>query len=143
MNGDHVDQSADTQSYLQRNEVDKASHTLAHILGHGVLNPASPRVGEQAKHGGESGHGQNAMVQLDERGVLKHVAPPEVRMVSLAAVEGIEELRLGRHVALAHLGELVVDETGIKTSDQGAGKNGGKNKAGKEEDRTTENLERR
>lgn len=75
---------------------------------------------EEKKKGGGGTH-KHAVIKLDRRRVLEHVAPPSVRAVHLAGISlGVVELRKGRNDALAHLGELIVDQAGVETSDEGA-----------------------
>ena len=61
------------------------------------------------------------MVKLNEGGILKHVAPPQIGLVRHVAVERVEELFLRRCEAKTHPGELVVDEASIKTSNKSTG----------------------
>jgi hypothetical protein len=58
------------------------------------------------------------VVKLNERRVLEDIAPPEIGVVRNVAVESVEQLLLGRSQTKTHVRELVVDKTGIKTSDK-------------------------
>ena len=71
------------------------------------------------------------MVELHQRRVLKHITPPQVRLVWNVAVERIEELLLWWCEAKTHVGELVIDETGIETSNQGTRHGRGEDEEGK------------
>lgn len=59
------------------------------------------------------------------------------------AVEGIEQLLLGRGKANPHVREFVVDEAGIQACDQGSGHGSGENKDGKSGDGASEDTQSR
>lgn len=59
------------------------------------------------------------MVKLDRRRILKHVAPPLMRAVGLAAVLLGEEFRRRRREATGHQGEFIVHESGVKPCNKG------------------------
>jgi hypothetical protein len=105
--------------------VDDTEHSLLRVLGqHGAHAWREAAVAPERDDGGEGCGGEDAVVELNEDGVLEHVAPPQVGLVWDVAVEGVEHLALGREDALAHPGEVVVNQTGVETSDQGAGHGG-------------------
>lgn len=103
-----------------------AEHSLLRVLGqHGAHAWREAAVPPERDDGCESRGGEDAVVELDEDGVLEHVAPPQVGLVWDVAVEGIEHLALGRQDALAHPGEVVVDHSCVEAGDEGAGHGGG------------------
>lgn len=101
-----------------------AGHALLDVTGKDGAELGEAGVGGERNDGGEGGDGEAAVVELDERGVLEHVAPPQVRLVGRVAVEGVEELLLRRRQAQAHPRELVVDQAGVEAGDERAGHGG-------------------
>lgn len=94
-----------------------------------------PTVQEEGVDGDEGARSKDAVVELYERRVLKHVAPQEVcllRVYRLARVEGREELGLGWCEAKAHVRELVVDEAGVEAGDKSARECGNRDETGRE-----------
>lgn len=61
------------------------------------------------------------MIELYERGVLQHIAPPKIRAIRRMAIKRVEELFFRGRQTEAHIREFVVDEPGIKTGDEAAG----------------------
>ena len=78
------------------------------------------------------------MIELDEARVLERIAPVDIRAVGRAAVEGIEEFGFRRGEAVAHVWELVVDEAGVETGDEGAGEDGSEDEESEGGDATPE-----
>lgn len=143
MYGDHVNERGDAEGGLEGDEVDEAGGALLGVAGQGGGDAAGAGVGEEGEDGAEGGDGEDAVVELDEAGVLEHVAPPEVGAVLLAGVELVPELGLGRGEAEAHLGEFVVDEAGVEASDEAARHCGQEDEAGDAEDGAPEGVEGR
>ena len=76
---DHVDQRADAEGDLESDEMDHALDALVGILG--KLSPhtlAEASVCEETHDGSEGSCCEHAVVKLNERRVLEHVAPPQV-----------------------------------------------------------------
>lgn len=142
-NGNHVDEGADTESNLQRDEVEKTGDALASSGREGGLDLARATVGNQGADSSEGGHGQDTVVKLDERGVLEHVAPDQVRAILVAGVELVQKLGLGGGEAVAHHRELIVNETSVETSNQSAGKNSGEDQNSEGSDGTAKDLKGR
>jgi hypothetical protein len=141
---DHVNQCADTKRDLDGNEVHDTQNTLLRILrdpGAHALGEAG--VGPERHDGGEGGRRQHAVVQLHERRVLEHVAPPEVRLVRHMAVEGVKQLLLGRGQAKAHPGKFIVDEASIETRDERTRHGGGEDQEHETGHRTAEETQSR
>lgn len=141
VDGDEPEEGADPEGCLHDHEVDEAGGALSDVVGEGGLDAAGAGVGEEGEGGAEGGGGEDAVVELDEAGVLEHVAPPEVGVVLLAAVELVPELGLGRGQAETHHGELVVDETGVETGDETARHACEEDEASHAEDRAAEGLQ--
>lgn len=59
------------------------------------------------------------MVKLDGGRVLEDVPPPEVGLVVCLGICRVEELVRGRCKAPTHERELVVEKTGIQSSNEG------------------------
>lgn len=141
MSRDHVDESGDSKSRLHGDQMNKPSGALLCALGENGRDLSGARVSPEGQDGTEGCDGQDSVIELDETGVFKHVAPPEVGAILLARVEFVEQLGLGRSVAKTHLGELVVDETGIETGDQGAGHGSEEDETGDAKDRASKSAE--
>lgn len=142
-NGNHVDEGADAESNLQRNEMEEAGDSLFRSRGKDGLDLARAAVGNQSADGSEGGDGQDTVVKLDKRGVLEHVAPDQIRTVLVARVELVQELGLGGSQAVAHHRELVVNETGVETSNEGARENSGEDEHGEGSNGTAEDSKGR
>ena len=65
-NGDHVDEGADTESNLQRNEMEEAGDTLASSGGEDSLDLASTAVSNQSADSSKGADGQDTVIKLDE-----------------------------------------------------------------------------
>lgn len=140
----HVDEGADAEGDLQADEVDHAPDALLGVLGDGAADALGEAgVGQEGHDGGESGGCEDAVVELDERGVLERVAPVEIGVVGDVAVPGVEELLLGGCEAEAHPGELVVDQASVETSDKGAGHGSGEDEECEADDGAAEDLQHR
>lgn len=116
--GNHVDQGRDTEGRLQGDKMDQASSALLCVLRERGGDLAGAGVCEEGQDSAKGRDGHDSVVELDEAGVLEHVAPPQIRAVFLAGVELVPQLSLWRGEAEAHLGELVVDEAGVETGNQ-------------------------
>lgn len=141
MSRDHVDKGGDSKSCLESDKVNKSSGALLCVPGESGENLSSSRISPKGQDGTECRNGQDSVIKLDKAGVFKHVAPPKIRAILLARVEFVEQLGLGRSVTKTHLGELVVDETSIEASDQGAGHGSEENEAGDAKHRAPESVE--
>lgn len=141
MSRDHVDESGDSKSRLHSDKVDKPSRALLCVLGEKSGDSSGAGISEKGQDGAEGRDGQDSVIELDETGVLQHVAPPEVGVILLAGVELVPQLRLGRRVAKTHLGELVVDEAGIEAGDQGARHGSEEDEAGDAKDGASKSVE--
>lgn len=141
MSRDHVDESRDSEKRLQGDQMDKPSGALLCALGENGRDLSGARISPKGQDGTESCDGQDSVVELDETGILKHVAPPEVGAIFFARVEFVQQFGLGGSVAKTHFGELVVDETGIETGDQGTGHGSEKDETGNAEDRASKSVE--
>lgn len=60
-----------------------------------------------------------SVIELDRSRVLEHVPPPPIGFAFGSGVEVGEELRSGRDESSTHQRELVVDQSSIKSSDEG------------------------
>ena len=58
------------------------------------------------------------MIELNGRGVLKHVPPPAIRLLGLPGVEVGEELFGRRDEIAAHKREVVVNESSVEACDE-------------------------
>jgi hypothetical protein len=140
----HVDKCADAEGDLQADEVDHTPDALLSVLGDGAADALGEAgVGQERHDGGEGGGCKDAVVELDERGVLERVAPVEIGVVGDVAVPGVEELLLGGCETETHPGELVVDQAGVETGDKGAGHGGGEDEEGEADDGAAEDLQYR
>jgi hypothetical protein len=61
---------------------------------------------------------EDSVVKLNGGGVLEHVPPDTVRLVGGSGVEVGEELVRRRYESSSHRREVVVDESGVKSSDE-------------------------
>ena len=101
--------------------MDNAKDTISSVLGKVTTNAlGEASVSKQRDDSSECGCCQDAMVKLDKRWVLEHVAPPHIGLVWHVAVEGVEQLLLWRCEANAHPRKVVVDEASIESSDEGS-----------------------
>lgn len=116
--GNHVDEGGDTEGGLHGDEVDEACSALLCVLGEHGGDFSGAGVCEEGQDCAKGRDGHDSVVELHGAGVLEHVAPPQVRVVFLAGVELVPQLRLWRGEAETHLGEFVVDEAGVETGNQ-------------------------
>lgn len=142
--GDEVPQCADAERNLDRDEVNDTEHTLLCVLRQRVAHTwREAGVCPQRHDSSEGCGGQDTVVELDEDGVLEHVAPPQIRLVGHVAVEGIEHLALGWEDVLAHPGEIVVDQAGVEAGNERAGHGRGEDQGGQGSGHDTEGTESR
>lgn len=139
-----VDQCADSKRDLKSDKVNQSPHTLPCVFGQQcphsrIVSCVSP----QGKDGSESGRGKDSVVKLNQRWILKHVTPPEVRVVRNVTVESVEQFLLRRGKTQTHVWELVVDQTGVQTGNERARHGSNEDKDGECSDTTTEEFESR
>ena len=76
--------------------------------------------GEVEGRGAEvGGDGEAAVVELNGGGVLEEVPPPQIRLVGTLGVARVEELFSWGCETTTHEGEFIIEQTGVKTSDEG------------------------
>lgn len=141
VDGDQVDEGADTEGGLEGDGVEEAGGTLSRAAGEEGRDSLGASVDEESENGAECGYGKDPVVHLDGAGVLEHVAPPEIGVVFLAGVELVKELLFGREQANTHLREFVVDETSIQTGDETTGHGSNKGKTSNSPDKASEGLD--
>lgn len=139
---DHIDKRADTQCDLEEHQVHHTHHPLPprprHSSGDLLVEAG---ISEEADNSSECGHGEDSVVELDGRWVLKHIPPPDVRSVLFAGVKLLEKLSLWWCEAVAHHWEFVVDHSCIQTSDKSARHCGCENEEGETGDGFAEDAQ--
>ena len=134
-----VQQRADPQDDLHPSQIRDSTDTTSRRTGQDIPDAGTePRISPEGHHGRESRRRKDAMIELDETGVLQGIAPVEIRAVGRTAVEGIEKFGLRWGETVAHVWELVVDEAGIEAGDECAREDGGEDEESEGGDTTAE-----